>query len=175
MGQINDIKVFTQSNEDKWLSYILDGIIRRDVNQGQLIRMFANDIADKSLNFIVIIEVLYTLEDYFKTEERKAQRYKFVLDIIAKAFPSMNEGKNMTSFGEIFHVMDVLRVSTCPTCSIRPLVKGETAVPSTATATSSCPCSAYLSVVVTISRTSRLILATLSPCVQTRMLKVPTR
>lgn len=90
----NDMKVFTtQNKEEKWLSYVLDGIIRGDVNQGQLIRMFANDIADKSSNFIVILKVLYTLDDYFKTEEKKEERYKAVLDIIAKAFPSKNEGK----------------------------------------------------------------------------------
>lgn len=74
-----------------WINYIMDGLMRGDINQGQLIRMFAEDITSAD-NYAAIIKVLYTLEDYFKEETDKSKRYKKVFEIIASAFPSINEG-----------------------------------------------------------------------------------
>lgn len=82
----------TDCETDKpWINYIVDGLLRGDVNQGQLIRMFAEDIASID-NYAAIVKVLYTLEDYFKEEADKAERYKTVFEIISSAFPNSNEG-----------------------------------------------------------------------------------
>ena len=40
----------TERNEERWMTYVLDGILRGDVNQGQLLRMFSEDIQDKRDN-----------------------------------------------------------------------------------------------------------------------------
>lgn len=85
----NEISV---SEEDKWQTYVVDAIIRGDVNKGQLIRMFADDICSSEKKYSAIVCVLYTLEDYFETEKNNEMRYKDVLGIIAKAFPNADEG-----------------------------------------------------------------------------------
>ena len=79
-------------SEEKWQTYVLDAIMRGDVNQGQLIRMFSEDIKDSSENYAAIVKTLYTLEDYFKKEKRKEERFKEVLGIIAEAFPAKEKG-----------------------------------------------------------------------------------
>lgn len=78
--------------EEKWQTYVLDAILRGDVNQGQLIRMFSEDIKDSAENYAAIVKTLYTLEDYFKTEKGKEERFKEVLGIIAEAFPDKEKG-----------------------------------------------------------------------------------
>ena len=89
---INEDVLGTDYETDKsWINYIVDGLLRGDINQGQLIRMFAEDISSID-NYAAIVKVLYTLEDYFKEETDKAKRYKTVLEIIASAFPTSNEG-----------------------------------------------------------------------------------
>ena len=80
------------TTELKWQTYILNAIMRGDVNQGQLIRMFSEDIEDKSANFVAIVEALYTLEDYFNENKTKEDRFKDVLGIITKAFPNSEKG-----------------------------------------------------------------------------------
>lgn len=82
----------TERNEERWMTYVLDGILRGDVNQGQLLRMFSEDIQDKRDNYAAIVSVLYTLEDYFKTGEGSAERYGRILKAIAGNFPSVSEG-----------------------------------------------------------------------------------
>lgn len=87
----NGVSEFVE--KEKWLTFVLDAIMRGDVNQGQLIRMFANDIGDNPLNFTAIAKTLYTLEDYFKEGMTSEERYKEVLGIIAQAFPDKDKGK----------------------------------------------------------------------------------
>lgn len=89
---INEDDLGTDYETDKqWINYIVDGLLRGDVNQGQLIRLFAEDITSID-NYAAIVKVLYTLEDYFKEEADKAKRYKTVLEIIASSFPTSNDG-----------------------------------------------------------------------------------
>ena len=89
---INEDVLGTDYETDKsWINYIVDGLLRGDINQGQLIRMFAEDISSID-NYAAIVKVLYTLEDYFKEETDKVKRYKTVLEIIVSAFPTSNEG-----------------------------------------------------------------------------------
>ena len=78
--------------EEKWQTYVLDAIMRGDVNQGQLIRMFSEDIIDKAENYAAIVQTLYTLEDYFKEGKTNEERFKEVLVIVADAFPCKEEG-----------------------------------------------------------------------------------
>lgn len=85
-GEVNILE------EKKWQTYVVDAIMRGDVNQGQLIRMFADDIDSSEKKYSAIVCVLYTLEDYFKTGKTNDLRYKDVLGIIAKAFPNIEEG-----------------------------------------------------------------------------------
>lgn len=80
---------------EPWISYIVDGLMRGDVNQGQIIRMFADDIGDSVEHYSAIVRVLYTLEDYLKTNKSAAERYKDVLEIIGKAFPTKYEGNTI--------------------------------------------------------------------------------
>ena len=77
----------------EWMIYVLDGIFRGDVNQGQLIRMFVEDIVDSAENYSAIAIVLYTLEDYFKTGADNEERYKKVIETIAEAFPEKDSGQ----------------------------------------------------------------------------------
>lgn len=79
-------------NEEKWQTYVLDAIMRGDVNQGQLIRMFAEDIGDSAENYAAIVKTLYTLEDYFKLGKTNEERFKEVLGIVADAFPDKGKG-----------------------------------------------------------------------------------
>lgn len=79
-------------NEEKWQKYVLDAIMRGDVNQGQLIRMFAEDIEDSAENYAAIVKTLYTLEDYFKLGKTNEERFKEVLGIVAEAFPEKEKG-----------------------------------------------------------------------------------
>ena len=89
---INEDVLGTDYETNKpWVNYIIDGLLRGDINQGQLIRMFAEDIASID-NYAAIVKILYTLEDYFKEETDKAKRYKTIFEIIASAFPTSNEG-----------------------------------------------------------------------------------
>ena len=78
--------------EEQWQTYVLDAIMRGDVNQGQLIRMFADDIDASEKNFATIVSVLYTLEDYFKSGDDSEKRFKEVLGIIGNGFPNTEEG-----------------------------------------------------------------------------------
>lgn len=82
----------SELEEEKWQTYVVDGMMRGDVNQGQLIRMFADDVGSSVKKYSAIVSVLYTLEDYFKTGTTNEMRYKDVLEIIAKAFPLAGEG-----------------------------------------------------------------------------------
>ncbi len=75
-----------------WISYVVDGLMRGDVNQGQLIRMFAEDIRDKVEYYAAIVSAIYTLDDYLKTGQDDEERYKGVFEIIAKSFPTKAEG-----------------------------------------------------------------------------------
>lgn len=77
----------------EWMIYVLDGILRGDVNQGQLIRMFVEDIGDSVDRYSAIATVLYTLEDYFKTGTDNEERYKKVIETIAEAFPKKDSGQ----------------------------------------------------------------------------------
>lgn len=86
-GSIGDV--------EPWISYIVDGLMRGDVNQGQIIRMFADDIGDSVEHYAAIVRVLYTLEDYMKTNKSASERYKDVLEIIGKAFPTQYEGNTI--------------------------------------------------------------------------------
>ena len=78
--------------EEKWLTYILDAVMQGDVNQGQLVRMFAEDIDDKAESFAAIAKTLYTLEDYFKAGATNEERFKEALGIVADAFPDKKKG-----------------------------------------------------------------------------------
>ena len=79
-------------DEEKWQTYVLNAIMRGDVNQGQLIRMFSEDIKDSSENYAAIVKALYTLEDYFKLGKSNEERFKEVLGIVAEAFPDKENG-----------------------------------------------------------------------------------
>lgn len=72
--------------------YVLDGIMRGNVNQGQVFRMFAEDIGDSSEKYAAVVKALYTLEDYFNNEDNSERRYEKVLKIIASGFPTIEEG-----------------------------------------------------------------------------------
>ena len=76
-----------------WVKYMVFGIMRGDVNKGQLIRMFAEDIQENGANYAAVVSVLYTLEDFFKTNKTSEERYKEVLELIAESFPHVNDGK----------------------------------------------------------------------------------
>lgn len=78
--------------EEKWQTYVLDAIMRGDVNQGQLIRMFSDDIADDANHYAAIVRTLYTLEDYFKVGRSNEERFKDVLGVVASAYPNKDEG-----------------------------------------------------------------------------------
>ena len=79
--------------EEKWQTYVLDAIMRGDVNQGQLIRMFAEDIGNNPDYLTAIVKTLYTLDGYFNEKKTKEQRYKDVLGIIVRAFPDKGKGR----------------------------------------------------------------------------------
>ena len=79
-------------SEEKWQTYVLDAIMRGDVNQGQLIRMFSDDIADEANHYAAIVRTLYTLEDYFKEGRSNEERFNDVLEVVAVAFPNKDEG-----------------------------------------------------------------------------------
>ena len=88
-----DVKQKAKVGEtEPWISYVTDALMRGDVNQGQLIRMFADDIGDRVEYYAAVVRVLYTLEDYFKTGKNGEERYNTVFDIIAKEFPEKNSG-----------------------------------------------------------------------------------
>lgn len=76
-----------------WISYVVDALMQGDVNLGQLIRMFAEDISDNVEYYAAVVSVLYTLEDYLKTGRQGEERFKEVFEIIAEAFPSKKEGR----------------------------------------------------------------------------------
>ena len=78
--------------EEKWQTYLLDAIMRGDVNQGQLTRLFSEDIEDNSGYYAAIVKILYSLEDYFKEGITNEQRFKEVLEYVAAAFPDKEEG-----------------------------------------------------------------------------------
>ena len=78
--------------EEQWQTYVLDAIMRGDVNQGQLIRMFAEDIEDNEEYYAAIAKTLYTLEDYFKVGNTDEERFKEVLGIVSGAFPDKEKG-----------------------------------------------------------------------------------
>lgn len=79
-------------SEEKWQTYVLDAIMRGDVNQGQLIRMFSDDIADDAKYYAAIVRTLYTLEDYFKEGRSNEERFRDVLEVVAGAYPNKDEG-----------------------------------------------------------------------------------
>ena len=79
--------------QPQWVKYIVFGIMRGDVNKGQLIRLFAEDIQENGANYVAVVSVLYTLEDFFKTKKASEERYKEVLELIAESFPHVNDGK----------------------------------------------------------------------------------
>ena len=79
-------------SEEKWQTYVLDAIMRGDVNQGQLVRMFSEDIRESSDNYAAIVKTLYTLEDYFKGGKTNEERFKEVLGIIAETFTDKEKG-----------------------------------------------------------------------------------
>lgn len=81
-----------QVEEEKWIDYVTDAIARGDINKGQLIRMFAEDIGESMDKYSAIVKVLYTLEDYFNTELDGTERYRTVFEIIASYFPTKDEG-----------------------------------------------------------------------------------
>ncbi len=83
---------FNVIKEEQWQTYVIDALMRGDVNQGQLIRMFADDIGNSEKNYATIVTILYTLEDYFKTGKDNEARYKEVLEIIGKELPSREDG-----------------------------------------------------------------------------------
>lgn len=76
-----------------WISYVVDALMQGDVNQGQLIRMFAEDISDNIEYYAAVVSVLYTLEDYLKTGKNGEERYRDVFEIIAKAFLTKSDGR----------------------------------------------------------------------------------
>lgn len=88
----NSIPPDESDSEEKWQTYVLDAIMRGDVNQGQLIRMFSEDIKDSTENYAAIVKTLYTFEDYFNMGKGNEERFKEVLGIIAEAFPDKEKG-----------------------------------------------------------------------------------
>ncbi len=78
--------------ETQWQTYVIDALMRGDVNQGLLIRMFAEDIGDSEKNYATTLSVLYTLEDYFKMGKDNETRYKEALEIIGNGYPQKIEG-----------------------------------------------------------------------------------
>lgn len=83
------------TEETQWQAYVIDALMRGDVNQGLLIRMFAEDIGDSEKNYAATVNVLYTLEDYFKTGMDNEARYKEALEIIGNEYPQKTEGSVM--------------------------------------------------------------------------------
>ena len=88
----NSITSDESVSEEKWQTYVLNAIMRGDVNQGQLVRMFSEDIKDSSDNYSAIVKCLYTLEDYFNGGKTNEERFKDVLGIITEAFPDSGSG-----------------------------------------------------------------------------------
>lgn len=88
----NSIPSDESVSEEKWQTYVLDAIMRGDVNQGQLVRMFSEDIRESSDNYAAIVKTLYTLEDYFKGGKTNEERFKEVLGIIAEVFTDKEKG-----------------------------------------------------------------------------------
>lgn len=86
------INKINPAEEEQWLTYLINRLMLGDVNQGQLIRMFAADISDSSDKYEAVLKVLYTLEDYFQTKAHNEERYKTVLEIITTQFPTSSEG-----------------------------------------------------------------------------------
>lgn len=89
---INKETLIIPTEYDGCFDFVLDGIMRGNVNQGQVIRMFAEDIGGSSKKYAYIVKVLYTLEDYFKVNKNSEDRYAEVLNIIASGFPTVDEG-----------------------------------------------------------------------------------
>ena len=87
-GTLTDVPL----DEERWQTYVMNAVMRGDVNQGQLIRMFSEDIEDKTENYAAIAKTLYTLEDYFKEGKTNEERFKEVLGVVAEAFPDKEEG-----------------------------------------------------------------------------------
>ena len=83
----------SEISEQQWQTYVIDAVMRGDVNQGQLIRMFSEDIGDKAENYAAIVKSLYILEDYFKTGQSNEDRYMEALRIVSKAFFNKNKGQ----------------------------------------------------------------------------------
>lgn len=92
-GNVEGVSYISLEAQPQWVKYLVFGIMRGDVNQGQLIRMFAEDIQENGANYAAIVSVLYTLEDFFKTNKTSEERYKEVLELIAESFPHVNDGK----------------------------------------------------------------------------------
>lgn len=92
VSRSNNTQTDSSLTEEKWQTYVLDAVMRGDVNQGQLIRMFAEDIGVSEKNYAAIVSVLFTLEDYFKTGGDSESRFKEVLRIIGNVFPKTEEG-----------------------------------------------------------------------------------
>ena len=88
----NSIPSDESVSEEKWQTYVLDAIMRGDVNQGQLVRMFSEDIRESYDNYAAIVKTLYTLEDYFKGGKTNEERFKEVLGIIAEVFNDKEKG-----------------------------------------------------------------------------------
>ena len=88
----NGVSSDVSAVEEEWQIYVLDAIMRGDVNQGQLIRMFSEDIKDSAENYIAIVQTLYTLEDYFKRGKTNEERFKEVLGVVSKSFPDKEKG-----------------------------------------------------------------------------------
>lgn len=87
-----DNNIVAKRDEELWMTYVLDGILRGDVNQGQLLRMFSEDIQNKVDHYAAIVIMIYTLEDYFKTGDKSEVRYAQALSYIAKYFPTTDDG-----------------------------------------------------------------------------------
>ena len=93
LSGISDVKeLLDDSSFPQWMNFILDSILRGDVNRGQLIRMFVDDIGESAENYSAVVRVLYTLGDYFKTDANNEERYKQVFEIIADFFPGKDTG-----------------------------------------------------------------------------------
>ena len=80
---------------DPWISFVTDALMLGDVNEGQLIRMFADDIRDNACYYVAIVRVLYTLEDYMQTGKDGGDRFRDVFEIIAKSFPTKDLGRTI--------------------------------------------------------------------------------
>lgn len=86
------IQIVETVAEEQWQTYVLDAIMRGDVNQGQLIRMFSDDIENNEENYAAIAKTLYMLEDYFKVGKTNEERFKEVLEVVAGVFPNQEKG-----------------------------------------------------------------------------------